>query len=555
MPNLDDGFEIDIQPDVSALRMFRSMSFTPWFALGEFVDNSITSAMKYRRELVALNGSDYCLRVKIDFPPGEDVLTIEDNAAGISSVEMQRALRMGKAPQDISVGLSRHGVGMKAAAFWWGARLEILTYPIDEENGWKTIVDVSEQGEMATHVHVEKIQRRKAGPGTIEKISGLWQKTPQKKTVTAIRSYLPSIYRAFLGGGTGEAELACEIMYEGKRLTYENPPLLEAPFWSSTNGPDANSASVLWRADFSTRLNSGKQVKGWYGILETMQRDKAGFFLHYRGKGIAGVVPLIGDSSGKGHEAEGAKDAIARASYKPRKIFGQVGGYPDQTFVGEFDVSDFGKTISTDFPLWSPEEEEEFVEQLFDHMAMGPNGSFRKMALNYRRGKGKVSKETQNEISVAGKLEGQRIQGALSNFVEHVDVAELPHVGYQNPPDLDAPITNESGLGSSELTKFDLADRDGHNHEFELEFISDRSADFIGIYEEKLDHHHVVRINQSHPILDDIPHDAQMHLLVSRIAAGLSAAEVFLTMPHKQRVRENMNRYLEKIGAEVDNEQ
>lgn len=555
MSSKDDGFEIDIQPDVSALRMFRSMSFTPWFALGEFVDNSITSAMKFRRELVALNGPDYRLRVKIDFPPGEDSLTIEDNAAGISRSEMQRALRMGKAPQDISVGLSRHGVGMKAAAFWWGARLEILTYPLGEDHGWKTIVDVSENGDMATHVHVEAIPFRKSGSGTLVRVSGLWQKTPQKRTKTAIKSYLPSIYRAFLGGGTGDSELSCEITYEGERLAYSNPPLLDAPFWPTTQGPSPDQPSVIWRADFDTTLTTGKRVSGWYGILETMQRDKAGFFLHYRGKGIAGVVPVLSSEAGKGHEAEGAKDAIARASYKPRAIFGQVGGYLDQSFIGEFDVSDFGKTISTDFPLWSPEEEEEFVARLLDQMNQGEHGSFRSMASNFRRRQGKVSKETQEEISVVGKIEGERIQGALSNFVEHVEVTDLPPFDYQAPPSAMGQQTSANPLGAFEITKFELADRDGHNHQFELEFISDRSADFIGIYGEEGSHNHTIRVNQSHPILDDIPHDAQMHTLISRIAAGLSAAEVFLTMPHKQRVRDNMNKYLEKIGAEVDNEQ
>ena len=554
MPSIDDGFEIDIQPDVSALRMFRSMSFTPWFALGEFVDNSITSAMKFRKELVALNGADYRLRVKIDFPPSEDVLTIDDNAAGISRHDMQRALRMGKAPQDISVGLSRHGVGMKAAAFWWGSRLEILTYPVGEEHGWKTIVDVSEEGDMATHVHVESIPLRKSGPGTMVRVSGLWQKTPQKKTVTTIRSYLPSIYRSFLGGGAGNSELTCEITYEGTRLSYENPPLLEEPFWPSKKGPEENSPKILWRADFDTTLSSKKRVKGWYGLLEKMQRDKAGFFLHYRGKGIAGVVPVIPVQSGKGHEAEGARDAVARASYKPRKIFGQVGGYPDQTFVGEFDVSDFGKTISTDYPLWSPDEEEEFVDQLAEHMAQGPNGSFRKMADNYRRNLAKQSKQIRDELVLAGRLEGSRIQGALSNFVEHTEVAELPSMDYQTPPTLVVVSDDPNAIVKLDLAKFELADRDGHNHLFEMEFITDRSADFIGIYGEPGSHHHIVRVNQSHPILDDISHDAQMHLLIARIAAGLAAAEIFLTMPQKQRIRESMNRNLEKIGAEVENE-
>ncbi len=68
----DFEFEVNIEPDASALRMFRSMSFTPWYALGEFVDNSITSALKSFDDLKAKNGPDYELEVSITFPPGEN---------------------------------------------------------------------------------------------------------------------------------------------------------------------------------------------------------------------------------------------------------------------------------------------------------------------------------------------------------------------------------------------------------------------------------------------------------------------------------------------------
>jgi hypothetical protein len=42
----NEDFDIDITPDISALKIFRNVSFTPWYAIGEFVDNSITSALK-----------------------------------------------------------------------------------------------------------------------------------------------------------------------------------------------------------------------------------------------------------------------------------------------------------------------------------------------------------------------------------------------------------------------------------------------------------------------------------------------------------------------------
>jgi hypothetical protein len=543
----NDAFDVNIQPDVSALRMFRSMSFTPWYALGEFVDNSITSAMKNQDALTAKNGPDYQLRIQIDFPPGADELIIRDNASGINRADMERALRMGKAPQDISIGLSRHGVGMKAAAFWWGSRLEIRTYPIDEPHGWHALVDVSGEGEVQASVRVTAIPGR-GFPGTEVRIGNLWQKTPRSRTKGAIREYLPSIYRAFLGGGTGATDLKCILEYEGEQLLYVNEPLLHAPFWPSKDGPEKGAEPITWRSEFSTTLSSGKHIVGWYGIYKTMSRDKSGFFLHYRGKGIAGVVPVLSDESSKsGHESAGAKDAIARASYKPRKIFGPTGMYLDQSFVGEFDVSDFGKTISTDSPLWSSEEESEFIDALYTHMKQNPQPerNFLKMAGSYMRNK--VAREARRELTQSQQHESKRIESAMNDYVSHTDVSTLPLATYK-----DAPVVlvedPEGEDGSDMAQKFSFFDREGHEHTINLQYISDRSADFISVFEKTGSLNHVVHVNRLHSILDDIPEDVSTRLLMSRIAFALAAAEVFLTLYQKQQVREKMNEYLQVIA-------
>ena len=139
-------FPIDITPDVSALKIFRNLSFTPWYAIGEFVDNSITSALKNMDNLIALNGTDYELRIDIEFPRNKDSLIIKDNAAGISRTDLiERALKTGVPAIDTSVGLGKHGVGMKAAGLWWGEKITIETHPINEKNGWHIDLDISDQ--------------------------------------------------------------------------------------------------------------------------------------------------------------------------------------------------------------------------------------------------------------------------------------------------------------------------------------------------------------------------------------------------------------------------
>ena len=543
-----DTFEVDIQPDTTALRMFQSMSFTPWYALGEFVDNSITSAMKNRDRLLAKNGPDYRLRINIDFSDNGTTLTIEDNAAGIDRQDMQRALRTGQPPADISVGLSRHGVGMKAASFWWGHRMEILTYPLDGNNGWHAVIDVSGGGEVERKVQVEPIPMRASGSGTVIRISGLVQNKPQKRTIGAIRQYLPSIYRAFLGGGTGSADLACELQYEGELLTYESPELLTAQYWSQEKvRPPKTAPELYWRKDFAVTLLSGKSISGWYGILKTMGRDRSGFFLHYRGKGIAGVVPVLATDSSDKVASEGAKDSIARSSYKPRAIFGQAGSRRDQSIIGEFDISEFGKTISTDSPLWNPSEEEEFLTALHDDMTSDENMNFIRMATHFPRSK--VSKETAIEVSQRNLTEVELLQRALSSNVEHISIS-TEDLDEQHPSVIEYSSDEALSVDPKMEYTFNLQDADDHIHQFTCRLISDRSAGLINVLRGK-DQHHVVEVNRMHPALDDIPESADTLRILQRIAVSMAAAEVFLTMQHKTRVRQSMNEYLGRIGSQA----
>ena len=275
----EDEFPIDITPDVSALKIFRNLSFTPWYAIGEFVDNSITSALKNIDGLIAANGADYELRIDIEFPKDKDSLTIKDNAAGISRSDlMGRALKTGVPAIDTSIGLGKHGVGLKAAGLWWGEKIIIETHPLNEKNGWYIDLDISEQDDKKKIVTAKPITHR-GSPGTIITIEKLWQKTPQSRTITAIRSYLPSIYRAYIGSTREKGELKCLIYYQNKKLTFEYPTLLSEPFWPTKNGPEFGAPARLWRKEINIKLSSGKSINGWVGILEKLNRDMSGIFL------------------------------------------------------------------------------------------------------------------------------------------------------------------------------------------------------------------------------------------------------------------------------------
>ena len=158
-----DDFNVDITPSVTTYELYQIASYTHWFAIGEFIDNSITSAFLNWEELQKLYGGKYQLNIEIDFDNDAKTLTIIDNAAGIARGEIQRALRAGEPPADRSL-LSVHGVGMKMSSFWMGRNLNIKTWPLNVSLGYEVSVDLDEikkTKSAITQVHeIPKKQRR-----------------------------------------------------------------------------------------------------------------------------------------------------------------------------------------------------------------------------------------------------------------------------------------------------------------------------------------------------------------------------------------------------------
>ena len=529
-------FPIDITPDVSALKIFRNLSFTPWYAIGEFVDNSITSALKNMDDLIALNGTDYELRIDIEFPRNKDSLIIKDNAAGISRTDLiERALKTGVPAIDTSVGLGKHGVGMKAAGLWWGEKITIETHPINEKNGWHIDLDISDQDNKKKIVVAKPITHR-GYPGTTITVEKLWQKTPQSRTITSIRSYLPSIYRAYIGSTKEDGELKCLIFYQNKQLTFEYPTLLSEPLWPTKNGPEFGAPVRLWRKDINIQLSSGKSISGWVGILEKLNRDMSGFFLKYRNKGISGVVPMQNSDP---EDSRDAKDTVSKGAYKPRKIFRQSGGYADQSFIGEFDASEFGKTITTDEPKWSAEEKNEFETKLLDLLVAD---DYLRMATNYRRKK--ASEKDVEEAIQSDAEENKLFQDSLDGNIDHSDISEELE-SLEVLPALDPESTEDTG-------SFLLHDREGHKHNFRFIFVKDISREFIMLIENPEKRIHEIQMNLFHPCMNGIIVDTSTRKAIKRLGIAIAASEVFSNGYDKSKIRTKMNEILRQLELNDD---
>jgi hypothetical protein len=531
--SLQKSFEIDIRPETSALKLFKSMDFTPWYALGEFVDNSITSAIKNIDLLKSHYGSDYRLVIDINFDVESNSLTISDNAAGISKNDFERSMRTSEPPPDTSVGLGLHGVGMKASAFWWGESLEVKTYPVDELTGWEVCIDLSELDKTG-NIQVLPIDHT-GKPGTQIKVAGLWNGVPRYKTPSTIKKYLSSIYRSYIASESKEQiGWEIELRFQGEVLAYKAPDLLIAPFWPDQDGPKNGSEEIIWREEIEIELSSGQKILGWVGILNRMSRDMSGFFLHYRGKGVAGVTPTSADGEKKDME-------ISReGGYKPHKIFGQSGSYADQSFIGEFDVSEFGKTITTDSVMWTNEEETEFIEQL-SKLMKNPLKDFFRQSQNMRRRKlpkSDAEKEQINAQSITAQISTHLGQlGVSHQVIKSSEKVELPE-----------------GLDLEDKSiAFNISDEEGHFHQFELIVISERDTPLISLIEDVKSSMHKIVLNKNHVAFDSFPPlQGELRRMLLLICISIRVAEVFLEGPERDRLRLKFNEIIAKYGSEIN---
>lgn len=371
---------------------------------------------------------------------------------------------------------------MKAAAFWWGRHLSIETWPLGEPHGWKVEIDLGEAGSKPQGTAAVRQIAARADSGTRITVDGLWQNSPvASKTRAAVGAYLPSIYRKFISLADAEAGLGIaldgshlvRLYLDGRRLSFEPPKLLSAPYWPSPEGPQKGARSRVWRRKVKLRLTTGKEIEGWIGILDTMSRELSGFTLHYRGKGIGGVTPL-----------DGSKDS--NSGFRPREIFGQSGSYRAQSYIGEFDVTALGKSITTDSTLWSPDEEAEFVSHILAKLK-DPKFDMWSMAVNFKRRK-------------RAKTESSRLQKASGAAASQLGSAVSGEISHGQSPEKRPPA-----VPVKPSVRFVITDKEVHTHQFALGFTSDREHAFLTVDEDGAQRNHVVVLNENHPLFDDLP--------------------------------------------------
>jgi len=531
--------EISAKPGLEVLRTYRSMVLTPWNALGEFVDNAVTSFWDQIVDHPDDSRFDQ-LTVDITWDSVGQILTITDNAAGIPFTEAGwgRALQAGVANPNPR-GLSVHGVGMKAAGLWWAPVIKVRSKFIDDDFEVSAKFDLDEM--IASGIDTVPLSKKPVSDldshGTTITLEGLnpGRSYPQTASVTKVRTFLASMYRSYLRGDeaflhprTGKKWLTLNV--GGKKLSYEEPEFLVKPYWPSDKGPGENLESLTWRKNFTLSIPTSRaaegasatvKVSGWVGILAKMKKGASGLFLTFRGKGVSGVEQGAGSDG---------------AAYRPFKIFGPAQGWRARRLIGEFEVSGFGKSLTTDAVNWSPEEEEAFIDALLSEIK-DPEFPLYQMANNFRPN----SKEemTKSEIDLINNV----IEEAVADTQTVVRTAAYDPDSLSEPP---GQAQSSKKINPQHLFKRDVLFQFPDGRDGTISFSTDKGQPWLSIFEEDPIE---IRINLSHPFVSRFWENRTAALPIVHFAIAIAQAELDNATFAQAGARNHINRWLEALGS------
>ena len=417
---------VNIRPGVNVLSVLPHLNYKAWFALAEFVDNSIQSSIDGRKSLVTADGNDYVLRVDIQLDPLAKQIKITDNAGGIASKDYQRAFRPAEIPPD-ATGLSEFGMGMKSAACWfasnWSVRSSALGERVERTVYFdinKIVLDSMEELNVVTSPVAENKHYTEI---SLEDI----RRPPKGKTIQKIKDHLASIYRVYIRKGQ------LELYFDGHKLIYDTPKILFAP-----NYVTPEETPINWKKGISIDLGEGKSATGFVAIREKGSTLLAGLALFRRNRLILGSVD---------------------ETYRPEDIFGRSTTYAYQRIFGEIHLKGFHVSHTKDGIKWDGDETK-FLKKLQNEL-LAKEMPILRQAKGYRSTK---------DVKANRKTATQALQNTATKF------SSYPILPINHPINLDKTDDEEHTTKSYEQgTKLlPLPAKDSDSVQFNLEFRGER---------------------------------------------------------------------------------
>lgn len=382
--------KVNIRPTVNMLSVLKFLEYETWYALAEFVDNSLASYLLHEKEIKQIEGKKFQLEVKIEINETENIIVIRDNAAGIHAKDYVRAFRAAEAPPDTN-GLSEFGMGMKSASCWFSDEWSVRTSALGEGVEKTVRFDMNKIFEdRLEELEVTQKPCDKNHHYTIIELTKV-SKIPRKRNLGKVRSHLASIYRDFIRRGV------LRLWIDQEELTYEEPKVLVAPRYDDLKGK-----SIVWKLDIDFPVEEGINVHGFVAIREKASTQEAGLALFRRGRVIQGSF---------------------EDGFRPEYIFGHSNSFRYQRVFGELHLEGFDVIFTKKGIKWD-NNLDTFLKLLRDDLSH-PDFPLLQQAEKHRaRGTEKEYKATKKALDEAANDLEKRAEQAIEETVNYLKVSE-----------------------------------------------------------------------------------------------------------------------------------
>jgi hypothetical protein len=501
--------KVNISPGVGIIKIFKALDYEPWFALAEYVDNSISSYIN-DKESIIVNEPNYKLKIEIDINFIDNNISIKDNAGGIKIDKYEYAFRAAEIPED-TTGLNEFGMGMKTASSWLANKWTVITSAIGENTERTIQFNVEEVVENDMHelIAIEKEVNPKEHY-TIIKLEELTGNAPLSRDLMKIKKHLSSIYRKFLRDPN-----IC-ILVNNEELVYQDQEVLFAPKWDNENG-----IPIEWKIEINQSFGTNKRVVGFIGLLSTMSTSVYnGFSLFRRGRVI-----------------EGSGDDL----FRPKQLCGQVGSHQFKRVFGELELEGF----QVDFTKGKFQGDKDFDEllDLLQDFCDSDEFPLLRQARNYRKPQ---PKESLKDIARKGAKEyrdsidkneiKKSIQEAISIKPVQEEEKYLTVIPEKNKLEQ---ITEELEIdGEKWIIELDLVDQ--KEIQDWIEIMEERDLE-IGIKKIR------IRLSLIHPFMSSFGTDDIQPFIRLAIALALSESIARMSDGGPGAVRRNLNSLLRTV--------
>lgn len=322
-----DVMELNIQPPASILNVFSRLSYKPWYAIAEFVDNSTQSYISHSAELSSIPEFEKLI-VNVKYDAEENTLTIVDNAYGMEIERFRDAILL-DSRNESQAGRNEFGMGLKTAASWFGKVWRVTSTQYGSSNRYTATVDIPMLDKL--HLQNTKIYRDFVATdehGTEIVIEQVTKKITGSRTIGKIRDLLSSMYRRDINNRN------IEIWFNDEPIVFEEYPIL------------TNFRGKSWKKNLDFNVDFDDKmyhVTGFVAIMNPGSFPKAGFALFRQDRVVIGGTD---------------------SNYKPSPIFGQAQSQKSLKLFGELNMNDFPVNQAKDGFIWDDGLEDAFIDAL-----------------------------------------------------------------------------------------------------------------------------------------------------------------------------------------------